>query len=45
MEKTKPYGGGAGVDILLSDKAALWIERRILATKDIQMIRITAGYR
>ena len=37
------YGGGAGVDIPLSDKAALWIEGRILATKDIKMVPIMIG--
>jgi len=37
------YGGGAGVDIPISPKAAIWIEGRLLATKDITMVPIMAG--
>jgi hypothetical protein len=37
------YGGGAGVDIPLGDRAALWIEGRLLATKDLKMTPIMVG--
>jgi len=37
------YGGGAGVDIPIGSKAAIWIEGRVVATKDITMVPVTAG--